>query len=79
LFSITFGAGISGNCRNQAIALKIPVSESMSVIGVSAHELDWVGSDPDRFAGHWEPTQFSSLVPDAEKLNIRPSTPKERV
>jgi hypothetical protein len=45
----------------------------------SAHELDWEGSDPDRFAGNWEPTQFNSLVPDAEKLNIRPSTPKERV
>jgi hypothetical protein len=47
--------------------------------GDSAHELDWVGSDPSRFAGHWEPTQFNSLVPDAEKLNILPSTPKERV
>ena len=47
--------------------------------GVSTHDLDCLGSDSGRFADHWEPTQFNSLVPDAEKLNIRPSTPKERV
>ena len=50
-----------GNCRNQ---------------GDSAHDLDWLGSDPARFAGHWKLTQFNSLVPDAEKLNVRPSAPK---
>ena len=44
--------------------------------GDSAHDLDWLGSDPARFAGHWKLTQFNSLVPDAEKLNVRPSAPK---
>jgi hypothetical protein len=38
--------------------------------------LDWVGSDPGRFAGRWKPIQFNSLVPNAEKRNVRPSAPK---
>jgi hypothetical protein len=34
--------------------------------GINAHELDWVGSDPGRFAGHWKPAQCNSLVPDPD-------------
>jgi hypothetical protein len=34
--------------------------------GDSAHDLDWLGSGPGRFAGHWKPPQFNSLVPDAD-------------
>ena len=45
-------------------------------ISDSAHDLDWLGSGSGRFTGHWKPTQFNSLVPDAEKRNVRPSAPK---